>query len=147
MLFTRRADHLRTHPGQITFPGGRADKTDTGPVATALRETEEEIGLASSSIKAVGFLDTFETFTGFLVTPVVGLITPGFQLHPNPFEVAETMEIPLSFLLDPANYRTSSRAMGDARYHFYTLEYGEHVIWGATAGMLVNFYQRMISRS
>ena len=80
MLFTRRADHLRTHPGQITFPGGRADKTDTGPVATALRETEEEIGFASSSIEVVGFLDTFETFTGFLVTPVVGLVAPGFQL-------------------------------------------------------------------
>nr|VFJ76691.1 MAG: 8-oxo-dGTP pyrophosphatase MutT, NUDIX family [Candidatus Kentron sp. FW] len=144
MLLTKRTNHPRKHPGQITFPGGRAEETDDGPVATALRETEEEIGLGSSFIDVIGFLDAHETFTGFLVTPVVGLIGAAFQLNPDPSEVAEIIEVPISFLLDPANYYTDSCTTNGMQYGFYALKYEEQVIWGATAGMLVNLYRRMI---
>ncbi|VFN00890.1 MAG: 8-oxo-dGTP pyrophosphatase MutT, NUDIX family [Candidatus Kentron sp. G] len=145
VLLTKRTDHLHDHAGQISFPGGRAEETDTGPVATALRETEEELDLKSSFIDVIGFLDAYETATGFFVTPAVGLIRPGFQLNPDRFEVAEVFEMPLSFLLDPRNHRVESRTIRGIRYGFYVLAYGEYVIWGATAGMLINLYRRLIS--
>ncbi|MBT8420611.1 MAG: CoA pyrophosphatase, partial [Gammaproteobacteria bacterium] len=94
VLLTKRTDHLHDHAGQISFPGGRAEETDSGPIATALRETEEEIDLKPAFINVIGFLDAYETATGFLVTPVVGLITPGFQLNPDRFEVARVFEVP-----------------------------------------------------
>nr|VFK38474.1 MAG: 8-oxo-dGTP pyrophosphatase MutT, NUDIX family [Candidatus Kentron sp. TC]VFK53310.1 MAG: 8-oxo-dGTP pyrophosphatase MutT, NUDIX family [Candidatus Kentron sp. TC] len=143
VLLTKRTSHLHDHPGQISFPGGRTEEADDGPVATALRETEEEIDLEPSSIEVIGFLDNYETATRYLVTPVVGLITPGFQLNPDRFEVAGIFEMPLSFLLDPANHRIQSLTSEGVRYGFYVLEYEGHFIWGATAGMLMNLYRRI----
>lgn len=143
VLLTKRTDHLHDHAGQISFPGGRTEEDDDGPITTALRETEEELGLKRAFVHVVGFLDAYETATGFLVTPVVGLVTPGFRLRPDRFEVAEAFEAPLSFLLDPANHRVKSRAVKGKRYGFYELTYGKYVIWGATAGMLVNLYRRL----
>jgi len=145
ILLTKRTDHLHDHPGQISFPGGRSEETDSGPIATALRETEEEIDLKPSFIHVIGFLDTYETTTRYLVTPVVGLITPGFRLNPDRFEVARVFEIPLSFLLDPRNHQIQSRAIKGIQYGFYVLEYEGHFIWGATAGMLVNLYRRIMA--
>nr|VFK18078.1 MAG: 8-oxo-dGTP pyrophosphatase MutT, NUDIX family [Candidatus Kentron sp. LPFa]VFK33606.1 MAG: 8-oxo-dGTP pyrophosphatase MutT, NUDIX family [Candidatus Kentron sp. LPFa] len=144
VLLTKRTNHLHDHPGQISFPGGRTEETDNGPVATALRETEEEIDLQPSFIHVIGFLDTYETTTRYLVTPVVGLVTPGFQLNPDRFEVAGIFEMPLSFLLDPINHQIQSLASKGVRHNFYVLEYEEHFIWGATAGMLMNLYRRIM---
>nr|VFK52804.1 MAG: 8-oxo-dGTP pyrophosphatase MutT, NUDIX family [Candidatus Kentron sp. TUN]VFK53398.1 MAG: 8-oxo-dGTP pyrophosphatase MutT, NUDIX family [Candidatus Kentron sp. TUN]VFK56908.1 MAG: 8-oxo-dGTP pyrophosphatase MutT, NUDIX family [Candidatus Kentron sp. TUN] len=143
ILFTKRTDHLHDHPGQVSFPGGRTEEADSGPVETALRETEEEIGLKPSFIHVIGFLDTYETRTRYLVTPVVGLVTPGFRLNPDRFEVAEVFEVPLPFLLDPMNHQVKPRTIEEIRYGFYELEYEGYVIWGATAGMLMNLYRRM----
>nr|VFK36937.1 MAG: 8-oxo-dGTP pyrophosphatase MutT, NUDIX family [Candidatus Kentron sp. SD]VFK40586.1 MAG: 8-oxo-dGTP pyrophosphatase MutT, NUDIX family [Candidatus Kentron sp. SD]VFK80225.1 MAG: 8-oxo-dGTP pyrophosphatase MutT, NUDIX family [Candidatus Kentron sp. SD] len=147
VLLTKRTSHLHDHPGQISFPGGRTEKIDDGPVATALRETREEISLEPSFIQVIGFLDTYETTTRYLVTPVVGLITPGFRLNPDPFEVAEIFEMPLAFLLNPANHKIQTRLIGEKRYGFYVLEYENHCIWGATAGMLMNLYRRIMGES
>jgi len=143
ILLTKRTDHLHDHAGQISFPGGRTEETDAGPIATALRETEEEIALKPSFIELIGFLDTYETTTGFLVTPVVGFISPGFQLNPDQFEVAEVFEVPLSFLLNPSNHQVKSCVVRGVRYGFYQMEYEKYIIWGATAGMLINLYRRV----
>ncbi len=140
MLLTRRTDHLRDHAGQVSFPGGRVETHDEGAVATALRETEEEIGVARSHIEVVGELDLYETRTGFRITPVVGLVEPGFTLTLDEFEVAEVFEVPLSFVLDPANHQKRSLVWRGAERHFYLLPYGDREIWGATAGMIVNLY-------
>ncbi len=143
MLLTRRTDHLRDHAGQVSFPGGRVEAHDEGAVATALRETEEEIGVGPSHIEVVGELDLYETRTGFRITPVVGLVEPGFTLTLDEFEVAEVFEVPLSFALDPANHQKRSLVWRGAERHFYLLPYGEREIWGATAGMIVNLYNRL----
>lgn len=140
MLLTRRTDHLRDHAGQVSFPGGRVEADDDGAVATALRETEEEIGVGAAHIDVVGELDIYETRTGFRITPVVALVEPGFTLTLDEFEVAEAFEVPLSFVLDPANHEKRSRIWRGAERHFYLLPYGEREIWGATAGMIVNLY-------
>nr|VFJ98015.1 MAG: 8-oxo-dGTP pyrophosphatase MutT, NUDIX family [Candidatus Kentron sp. LFY] len=147
ILLTKRTNHLHDHPGQISFPGGRTEKIDNGPITTALRETKEEIGLEASFIEVVGFLDAYETTTRYLVIPVVGLITPGFQLNPDYFEVAEIFQMPLSFLLDPSNHQIQSRTIKGIRCDFYALEYERHFIWGATAGMLINLYHRIMETS
>ena len=143
MLLTQRTDHLRDHAGQVSFPGGRVEANDEGAVATALRETEEEIGVGPSHIEVVGELDLYETRTGFRITPVVGLVEPGFTLTLDEFEVAEVFEVPLSFALDPANHQKRSLVWRGAERHFYLLPYGEREIWGATAGMIVNLYNRL----
>lgn len=143
MLLTQRTDHLRDHAGQVSFPGGRVEAYDEGAVATALRETEEEIGVGPSHIEVVGELDLYETRTGFRITPVVGLVEPGFTLTLDEFEVAEVFEVPLSFVLDPANHQKRSLVWRGAERHFYLLPYGEREIWGATAGMIVNLYNRL----
>nr|VFJ45062.1 MAG: NUDIX domain-containing protein [Candidatus Kentron sp. DK]VFJ52609.1 MAG: NUDIX domain-containing protein [Candidatus Kentron sp. DK] len=143
VLLTKRTDHLHDHPGQVSFPGGRTEEDDEGPVATALRETEEELALRPEFIRVIGFLDAYETATGFLVTPVVGLVRLGFRLNPDRFEVARVFEAPLSFLLDPKNHRIKSRTVKGVRYGFYEMEYGEYTIWGATAGMLINLCRRV----
>ncbi len=143
MLLTQRTDHLRDHAGQVSFPGGRVEAHDEGAVATALRETEEEIGVGPSHIEVVGELDLYETRTGFRITPVVGLVEPGFTLTLDEFEVAEVFEVPLSFVLDPANHQKRSLVWRGAERHFYLLPYGEREIWGATAGMIVNLYNRL----
>ena len=138
VLLTQRTDHLTAHAGQISFPGGRAELEDASLEETALRETEEEVGLGSEHIELVGRLDTYVTRTGFEVTPVVGIVTPPFPVKPDPFEVAEVFEVPLSFVVDPANHEKQSRLHKGIERQFYVLPYEGRFIWGATAGMLVN---------
>lgn len=138
VLLTQRTDHLNAHAGQISFPGGRLEATDAGLEAAALRETEEEVGLRRDRIEVVGQLDLYVTRTGFEVTPVVGIVTPPFSLTPDPFEVADVFEVPLSFIIDPANHLKQSRLHNGIQRQFYVLPYDNRYIWGATAGMLVN---------
>ena len=141
VLFTQRTAHLAHHPGQVSFPGGHLEPGDGGPKETALRETEEEIGLHRRHVEVIGHLDTYITRTGFVVTPVVGIVDPPFDIHPDPHEVADVFEVPLTFLLDPGNHqRCSAEFEGVVRY-FYAMPYGDRYIWGATAGMLVNLYE------
>jgi 8-oxo-dGTP pyrophosphatase MutT (NUDIX family) len=138
VLFTLRTAHLSAHAGQISFPGGRRETCDHSPEDTALRETEEEIGLPRERIEVVGRLDTYLTRTGFQVTPVVGLVRPPFAIDPDPTEVDEVFEVPLTVILDPSNPQRHSREfMGQQRW-FYAFPYEQRYIWGATAGMLVN---------
>lgn len=143
VLLTQRAQHLRDHPGQISFPGGRMEPCDTDPVAAALRETREEVGITSEFITPAGCLDDYETGTGFLVTPVVSFLVPGFALVPDACEVADVFEVPLAFFLDDANRQTHSYVRDGRERHYFVFEYGPRYIWGATAGMLVNLVRRL----
>ncbi|MCF4165018.1 CoA pyrophosphatase [Zavarzinia compransoris] len=143
VLLTRRTEHLKNHAGQVSFPGGRIEPEDRDPVHAALREAEEEIGLDPGLVSIGGYLDSYETSTGFHVTPVVGFLTPGFELKPDPNEVAEIFEVPLDFLMDPINQQRHSRHYMGVERFFYAMPYGEHYIWGATAGMLVNLARRL----
>jgi 8-oxo-dGTP pyrophosphatase MutT (NUDIX family) len=143
ILFTRRTANLARHAGQVSFPGGRAERDDRSLVETALRETKEETGIGAEHISVAGFLDAYETGTGFAILPVVGLLARGFALLPNPAEVEEVFEVPLAFLLDPSNRRRDSREWQRRRREFYVFEYGTHYIWGATAAIVVNFCDRM----
>lgn len=141
VLLTRRADSLRSHPGQIGFPGGRVESGDRGPADTALREAEEEIGLPRARVEVLGCLDTCLTGTGYRVVPVVGVVAAPFALEDltlAPAEVAEAFEIPLSFVLDARNHVRRTAVARGMRRSFYVLPYGERYIWGATARMLVN---------
>jgi len=140
VLFTQRTDHLETHAGQISFPGGHQDPGDGSPEETALRETEEETGLDRRHVEIIGRLDAYVTRTGFAIEPVVALVEPPFNLLPDPREVADVFEVPLAFLLDPANHQRHSRKVNGRDRQFYAMPYGERYIWGATAGMLMNLY-------
>lgn len=141
VLLTRRTDHLHHHPGQISFPGGRVEAGDVSPVATALRETHEEIGLGADRVELLGALPDYFTGTGFRVTPVVGLVHPPFELTLDAFEVAEAFEVPLSHFLDPQNHLRHSLEIEGRTRHFHAMPYGDYYIWGATAGMLMSLYQ------
>lgn len=143
VMLTRRTEHLRDHAGQISFPGGRSEPADHGPVGTALRETEEEVGLARRYIEIVGELPRYITITGYDVTPVVALVTSPFVLRPDASEVAEVFEVPLAFLLDPANHRQHSLHYRGALRHYFAMPYGEYFIWGATAGMIRSLADRL----
>lgn len=138
VLLTQRTDHLTAHAGQISFPGGRVETEDRSLEAAALRETEEEVGLQRRHVDLVGQLDIYVTRTGFEVTPVVGIVTPPFAIEPDPFEVADVFEVPLAFIVDPANHEKQSRTYKGMERQFYVLPYENRYIWGATAGMLVN---------
>lgn len=138
ILLTQRADDLPHHPGQVSFPGGRVEAGDRDAVETALRETEEEIGLDRSHVEVIGRLDDYVTRTGFVVTPVVGLVRPPFETEADPVEVAAIFEVPLSFVLDRSNHERHSREWRNRMRHFYVFPHPERYIWGATAGMLVN---------
>jgi len=140
MLFTERAADLREHAGQVSFPGGRLEPHETDPVAAALRETREEIGLAPEGIEILGYLADSLVGARYRVTPVVGLVQPGFTLRPDPVEVADAFEVPFDFLMDPANHRASLRVVGSQSVTIYELPYQGHRIWGATAGMVVALY-------
>lgn len=147
VLLTRRTAHLAHHPGQISFPGGRLEDTDLGcAIACALRETEEEVGLHGGRFEIAGRLDQYITGTGFSVTPVVGVIEPPFELAPDPFEVAEAFEVPLSFVLDTANHRRLERSVAGAVRPYWAMTWEERVIWGATAGILVNLCEILSPR-
>lgn len=143
VLLTQRTAHLRDHAGQISFPGGRVEEDDRTPIDTALRETEEEIGLSRERIEIVGFLPEYRTGTGFRVTPVVALVRPPFDLQPDPFEVAEIFEVPLAFLIDPANHQQHSLHYRGALRNYFAMPYGEYFIWGATAGMIRSLSERL----
>ncbi|MDR2208032.1 MAG: CoA pyrophosphatase [Azoarcus sp.] len=142
VLLTRRTDHLYYHPGQISFPGGGMEAGDASAEETAMRETEEEIGLAPERIELIGCLPDYLTGTGFRVTPVVGLLHPPIRLKLDSFEVAEAFEVPLAHFLNPANHQRYSATMKDGKTrHFHAMPYGDYFIWGATAGMLMTLYR------
>ena len=141
VLLTRRTDHLHHHPGQISFPGGRVEEADTSPIDTALRETQEEIGLDRRHIELIGTLPDYLTGTGFRVTPVVGLVTPPFELTLDAFEVAEAFEVPLSHFLDPANHEQHSIVHEGRVRQFHAMPYQGYFIWGATAGIIMSLYR------
>ena len=137
VLFTERSHNLPDHPGQISFPGGRIEPDDPDEKIAALREAEEEVGLPRDRVTLLGRLAEYETVTGYRVIPVVGWIDPPFQLKPDPVEVADVFEAPLSFLLDPANQKRHFRMIGELRRDYFAIPYGERYIWGATAAMLM----------
>ncbi len=150
VLLTQRTDHLNDHPGQISFPGGRAEASDADAVATALREAHEEIGLEAFEVEVLGSLPTYTTGTGFIVTPVVGLVAPGAALHPDPIEVAEVFEVPLAWLMNPANHQHHAVDFAGATREFLSIPWQgtdasgtprRYFIWGATAAMLRNLYR------
>jgi 8-oxo-dGTP pyrophosphatase MutT (NUDIX family) len=145
LVLTVRTDHLQSHAGQVAFPGGRTDPDDGDALTTALRESEEEIGLDRSLVTPLGYLDRFETISGFCVTPVVARIASHAQLYPSPDEVAEVFEVPLDFLLEPTNLRRYMLDFRGQRREMVEFVHGGHRIWGATAAMLMNLLQRMES--
>ena len=152
VLLTQRTAHLREHAGQISFPGGRSEPEDADAVATALRETEEEIGLMRQHIEVIGQLPVYTTVTSFVVTPVVALVTPGFSLVLDSFEVAQAFEVPLHFLMTPAHHRRHSIELAGARRQFLSMPWQgadaqspPYFIWGATAAMLRNLYRFLAS--
>jgi 8-oxo-dGTP pyrophosphatase MutT (NUDIX family) len=144
ILLTRRADTLRNHGGQVSFPGGRIDPEDASPEAAALREAWEEVGLDPREVELIGRLPVHETGTGFLVTPVVGLVNPGISLAPEAAEVAAILSLPLALLLDPAQPRRSRiRVRGEEWRDVWVWPHADHHIWGATAAMLVTLANRL----
>jgi 8-oxo-dGTP pyrophosphatase MutT (NUDIX family) len=158
VLLTRRAAHMKTHSGQIAFPGGKVDPQDANMQATALREAEEEVGLSARHVQVIGELPVYVTGTSFWVTPVIALVSPDFDLRPNADEVDDVFEVPLSFLMNPANHRRHAIEWQGARRQWFSMPYKErrtaangeiqaveHFIWGATAGMLRNFYRFLIA--
>jgi 8-oxo-dGTP pyrophosphatase MutT (NUDIX family) len=145
VIFTQRAAHLKDHSGQVSFPGGRSAAHDVSPEATALRESREEIGLDSARVELLGRLSEYHTRTGYRITPVVGVVAPPFELRADANEVDEIFEVPLAFLLDPANHQRHSREWQGEMRSFFAMPYEGRYIWGATAGMLVNL-SRFLSR-
>jgi len=143
VIFTRRAAHLRDHSGQVSFPGGRVAAEDASAEATALREAREEIGLDSARVEVIGRMGEYRTGTGYRITPVVGIVTPPFELRADANEVDAIFEVPLAFLLNPANHQRHSREWQGRLRWFFAIPYGEHYIWGATAGMLVNLSRQL----
>jgi 8-oxo-dGTP pyrophosphatase MutT (NUDIX family) len=143
LLFTLRTESLARHSGQISFPGGRSEEGDPSPVETALRETQEETGIAAGAITVAGYLDRYLTGTGFDIQPVVGLLAEGFVLAPDPREVASVFEVPLAYLLDPANRRREARHIGGRDRHFHAITYHQHEIWGATAAIIFDLAARL----
>ncbi len=143
ILLTRRTETLATHAGQVSFPGGRIDPDDADAIAAALREADEEIGLAARFVAPLGYLDPFETISAYRVLPVVAMVRPGFVLTPNPDEVAEAFEAPLSLFLDHAAHRVQQVEYRGLRREIHEFEFAGHRIWGATAAMLINLRDRL----
>ena len=145
VLLTKRSATLNAHAGQISFPGGRVDDEDASPTAAALREAEEEIGIDRRYVEPLGFIDSYRTGTGYRVMPLVAFVQPGFSLQLNPDEVESAFEVPLRFLMDPANHQKHMREWRGRERSFYAIPYGERYIWGATAGMLKNLHSRLVA--
>lgn len=143
VILTQRTAKLRKHSGQIAFPGGGIDADDTSPEVAALREAHEEIGLESCFVETVGRLPQYLAGTGFRITPVLGVVSRGFTITPNPHEVDEVFEVPLSFLMNPDNHHQDSRVWQGIVRHYYVMPYGERYIWGITAGILRTLYERL----
>ena len=146
VVFTQRTAHLADHAGQISFPGGRCDEGDRTAENTALREAEEEVGISGDRVEILGRLPDYRTSTGYCVTPVVGWAEPPLTFRPDPHEVADVFEVPLAFLLDSGNHRYESAFFKGRMRKYWAMPYGEHFIWGATAGMLVTFHRILIPK-
>src|SRR5215471_2530952 len=142
VLLTQRTE-LPSHPGQIAFPGGKIEPDDATPVAAALREAQEEIGLAPELIEPIGYLDLYLTFSGFRILPTLARVAPDYRLTPNPTEVTETFEVPLKFLMTPANHQRKTRDWNGFARDYYVMPYHNRYIWGITAGILRNLYERV----
>ena len=143
LLFTERSSQLRQHSGQIAFPGGRVDPEDASIAAAALREADEEIGLEARHIRVLGYLDPYLSGTNYLVMPVVAEVAPEYTLNLNAHEVAHTFEVPLGFLMDPSHHELHAREWNGRLRRYYAIPYGEHYIWGVTAGIVRNLYERL----
>jgi 8-oxo-dGTP pyrophosphatase MutT (NUDIX family) len=143
VILIQRPETMAAHAGQISFPGGKVDEKDSSPVETALREAEEEIGLARTHVEVLGFLDCYQVGSGFRIVPVVGLVTPPFTLSVDTHEVIEAFEVPLAFLMDPGNHEKRSREMRGTTQWFYAMPYQDRFIWGATANMIRNLFERL----
>jgi 8-oxo-dGTP pyrophosphatase MutT (NUDIX family) len=143
VLLTQRSAHLNDHAGQISFPGGKIDATDASPLDAALREAEEEIGLSREFVDPIGYLDLYGTSFGFRILPTVARVRPGFKLRVNHAEVDDAFEVPLAFLMDPANHQVHSREFRGMERSYYAMPFAEHYIWGATAGILRVLYERI----
>jgi 8-oxo-dGTP pyrophosphatase MutT (NUDIX family) len=143
ILFAERAGHLRQHSGQIAFPGGKIDPEDDGPLAAALREAEEEIGLTAAKVQPLGFLAPYFSSTGYRITPVVGIVDPSAEMTPNPDEVASVFEVPYAFLMDPANHQMHEREFRGQMRRYFAMPFGERYIWGVTAGILRMLWMRL----
>lgn len=140
VLLTQRTEDMPSHAGQIAFPGGRRQAEDVDATATALRETEEEVGLTHDFIEVIGPMDQYRTGTGYEITPIVGIVAPGFTIRADPREVADVFEVPLDHFLDERNHRIDSRVWQGRERRYYAMPYGERYIWGATAGMMKNLH-------
>jgi 8-oxo-dGTP pyrophosphatase MutT (NUDIX family) len=143
VLLTQRSAHLNDHAGQIAFPGGKIDATDASPLDAALREAEEEVGLKREFIEPIGYLDVYATGFGFRILPTVARVKPGFKLKINQGEVDDAFEVPLAFLMDPANHQLHSKDFRGMARSYYAMPFAERYIWGATAGILRVLYERI----
>jgi 8-oxo-dGTP pyrophosphatase MutT (NUDIX family) len=146
VMLTQRSHDMPSHPGQISFPGGKMEASDATPLDCALREAHEEIGLEADFSEPLGFRDSYRTGTGFLISPVVALVRPGFRMRLDPREVLEVFEVPLPFLMDEANHQKHAREWRGRQRSYYAMPYDGRYIWGATAGMLKNMQQRLFRR-
>lgn len=146
VLLTQRTADMPSHAGQVAFPGGRRQASDIDAAATALRETEEEVGIPARFVDVIGAVDLYRTGTGYEITPIVGIVTPGFTVRADPREVADVFEVPLEHFLDEVNHKIDSRHYQGRERRYYAMPYGERYIWGATAGMLKNLHFILTAR-
>jgi 8-oxo-dGTP pyrophosphatase MutT (NUDIX family) len=146
VLLTQRSHDMPSHPGQISFPGGKQEAGDATPLACALREAQEEIGLRPANVEPLGFLDSYRTGTGFQISPVVGLVRPDFEVVLDPREVLDVFEVPLACLMNPANHQRAAREWRGRQRFYYAMPYQGRYIWGATAGILKNLHERLLLR-